>query len=110
MKRFKNFKITATEQDIDEFVAIDDENSNVFQENILEKANRFFEEQQSVNEDENITSDEVESMDVDTTSQMLQAKIFFVTFTQRTSFWKESSLQQKCKLLLVTTMESYSPF
>ena len=33
----------------------------------------FFEEQGLVNEDENITSDEDETMDVDTISQMLQA-------------------------------------
>ena len=44
----------------------------MFQEDILEKANSFFEEQQAVTEDKNITSDEVVSMDVDTTSQILQ--------------------------------------
>ena len=38
----KNINITAREQDIDEFVAIDDENSHVFQEEILEEANSFF--------------------------------------------------------------------
>ena len=42
----------------DEFAAIDDESSQMFQEEILEEANRIFEEQQAVNEDENITSDE----------------------------------------------------
>ena len=31
LKRFKNFYITATEQDIDEFIAIDNENTHVFQ-------------------------------------------------------------------------------
>ena len=30
-KRFKNFNITATEQDINKFVAIDDESSHLFQ-------------------------------------------------------------------------------
>ena len=46
MKRFKNLNITATEQDIDEFVAIDTESTHMFQEEILEEANFFFEEQQ----------------------------------------------------------------
>jgi len=32
----------ATEQGIDEFVAVNDENSHVFQEEILEEANRIF--------------------------------------------------------------------
>ena len=73
LKLFKNINITATEQDIDEFVTIDDESSHVFQEEILEEANRFFEEQQTVNEDENITSDEDEPVAVGITSQRLQA-------------------------------------
>ena len=34
-KHFKNFNFTATNQDIDEFVAIDDETSHVFQEEII---------------------------------------------------------------------------
>ena len=68
MKFFKNFNNTATKQDVDEFVAIDDEVSRVFQEEILEEVNGFFfGEQHAVNEDENIISDE--SMDVDNTSQ-----------------------------------------
>ena len=67
LKLFKNFNITATEQDVNEFVAIDDECSHLFQEEILEEANLFLEEQQAVN-DENITWDEDEPMDVDTTS------------------------------------------
>ena len=41
-KLFKNFNITATEQDIDEFVAIDNETTHVFQEEILEETNLFF--------------------------------------------------------------------
>ena len=40
---------------------------------MLEEANRFFKEQQTVNEDDNITSDEVEPMDIDTPSKRLQA-------------------------------------
>ena len=39
MKLFKKFSITATEQDINEFVAIDDKTSNSFHEEILEEAN-----------------------------------------------------------------------
>ena len=68
MKLFKNFNITATKQDINECVAIDDKSSHLFQEEILEEAN--FVEQQAVNKDENITSDEYELMDVDTASQI----------------------------------------
>ena len=41
-KLFLNFIISATEQDIDYFVAIDDESSHVFQEMTLEEANIFF--------------------------------------------------------------------
>ena len=36
LKLFMNFNIRATEQDIDEYVAIDDEGSHVFQAEILE--------------------------------------------------------------------------
>ena len=55
LKIFKNFDITATEQDIDEFVAIDDGTSHVFQDEILGEANLLlFEEHQSVNKDENM--------------------------------------------------------
>ena len=43
----------------------------MFQEEIRTKP--FFEKQQAVNEDENITSNKDESMYVDTTSQRLQA-------------------------------------
>ena len=68
LKLFKNFNITATKQDINECVAIDDKSSHLFQEEILEEAN--FVEQQAVNKDENITSDEYELMDVDTASQI----------------------------------------
>ena len=32
---FNNFNITATQQDIDEFVDIDDERSHVFEENLF---------------------------------------------------------------------------
>ena len=53
MKRFKNLNITATEQDIDEFVAIDTESTHMFQEEILEEANFFSKNSKSVNEDEN---------------------------------------------------------
>ena len=42
LKLFKNLYITATEQDNDEFVAIDNESSYVFHEEILEDANPFF--------------------------------------------------------------------
>ena len=38
LKLFKKFNITATEQDMDEFVDIEDE-SHVFQEDTLETAN-----------------------------------------------------------------------
>ena len=69
-KCFKNFNITATEQDIDELVTIDNESPHVFHEEILKESNFFFEEQQLVNEDENIASDEG---DVDTVSQTSQA-------------------------------------
>ena len=41
LKCYKNFNITATEQDIDEFVAIDNESTHVFQKEILEEANLF---------------------------------------------------------------------
>ena len=39
---FLNFNITATEQDIDEFLAIDNESSHVFQEEIIDEANCLF--------------------------------------------------------------------
>ena len=42
IKLFKNFNITAAEQDIDKFVAIDDKSSHVFQKEVLEEANLFF--------------------------------------------------------------------
>ena len=45
LKRFKNLNITATQQDIVEFVALDNESSHVLQEDILEEANVFCEEQ-----------------------------------------------------------------
>ena len=41
LKRFKYVNIKVTEQDIDEFVAIDDKSSHVFQEDILEEVNLF---------------------------------------------------------------------
>ena len=44
----------------------------MFQEQILEESNRFIAEQQAVNEKESITSDEEETMDVDTNCQRLQ--------------------------------------
>ena len=45
----------------------------MFQEQILEVSNHFFfAEQQAVNEKESITSDEEETMDVDTNCQRLQ--------------------------------------
>ena len=64
---------TATEQDIDAFVTIDNVNSHVFQYEILEEANFFW------RKNENITSDEYESMGVIYTSQRLQATIFLIT-------------------------------
>ena len=46
----------------------------MFKEEILKDTNRFFfEKQQAVNADENITLNEDKPMDVDTTNQMLQA-------------------------------------
>ena len=66
LKHFKNLNFTATKQDIDEFIAIDNESTHVFQEEILEEVNLFFWEQQLVNDDENITPDEDEPMNVDT--------------------------------------------
>ena len=41
LKHFNNFNITAIEKNINEFVAIDEESSHLFQEEILEEANRF---------------------------------------------------------------------
>ena len=54
------------------------------------------------------TSYEDESMDVDTPSQRLQGSIYLVTFNKGLSVYKENCLEQKCKMLLVTTVESYS--
>ena len=45
----------------------------MFQEEILEETNLFFDEQQTVNQDNNIKSDEDEPMVVDTTTEWLQA-------------------------------------
>ena len=69
LKPFKNFKITVTEQHINEFVAIDDESSQLY---ILEEANLCFQDQGAVNKYENLTSDEDEPMYAD--SQRLQAR------------------------------------
>ena len=41
LKRFKNFNITATGQDIDEFVDIDNEIIHMFQKEVLEEAKLF---------------------------------------------------------------------
>ena len=41
LNSFNNLNITATEQDIDEFVAIGNESTHVFQKEILQKANLF---------------------------------------------------------------------
>ena len=46
-KLFKNFNITPTEQDINEFITIDDGSSDLFHEEILEEANLFLEETNS---------------------------------------------------------------
>ena len=70
LKHFNIFNVTATQQDIDEFVVIDDESTHVSQKEILEIENFFSEEQQIVDGDENITTDE--PMDVDTISQTSQ--------------------------------------
>ena len=67
----------------------------------------FFEEQQALNQDENITSDEVEPMDVDTTSQRLQTSIFLITFTQSLSFWKESCLLNTRQATLTTCFQEH---
>ena len=42
LKLFKNFNITTTEQGVNEFAAIDDESSHLFQEEILEEVKLFF--------------------------------------------------------------------
>ena len=42
LKRFKYVNIKVTEQDIDEFVAIDNESPHVFEEEMLEEASLFF--------------------------------------------------------------------
>ena len=55
LKRFRNFNITGTAQDIDYFVAMDNESTHVFHEVILEEANLFFEEQHLVNKYESVT-------------------------------------------------------
>ena len=48
-------------------------------------------------------------MDVDTTSERLQAsKTLDSVYAKSVIVEGESCLQQKCKLLLVTTVESYS--
>ena len=39
---FQNFNITATQQDVYEFVVNDDEISHFFQEEILQETKRFF--------------------------------------------------------------------
>ena len=41
LKCFENFNITATEQDIDKFRAIDNESTHVLQKEILEESNFF---------------------------------------------------------------------
>ena len=41
-KLFKNFNITATEQDIDEFVAINDESSHMFDKRYIRRSKPFF--------------------------------------------------------------------
>lgn len=63
-KKFKNINFNATLSDIDEFVDIDNENSQKFLEEILEEAYDFFGEQQAVYKEENITSDKDEPMDI----------------------------------------------
>ena len=73
LKLYKIFYITATEQDINQFVAIDYESSHLLHEEILQEEKLLFEETQAVNEDENITSDNNDPMDVDATSQRLQS-------------------------------------
>ena len=58
---FNELNITATEEEINEFVTIDNENSTVFQQEVLDEANRFFEEDQlSVQPDEIYLSEEDE--------------------------------------------------
>ena len=42
LKLFKNFNITATEQDINEFVAIDDESSYFFQRSDIRRSKAVF--------------------------------------------------------------------
>ena len=73
---------------------------------VVEEAKPFFFKQQALNEDENIKSDKDEPMDVDTTSQRLQASN--ILDNVYANVCKKRCLQQKYKLLLVTTMESYN--
>ena len=81
-------------------------------EEILKEANNYFlyflKEQQRVNEDKNITSDEDEPVAVVITSQRLQASNILDGFYAKVPFWEKSSFQQKYKLLLVTTMKIYN--
>ena len=122
LKCFKKFNITATEQDIDEFVDIDNESPH----DIKRSKPVFFEEQQLVNEDENFCffgkkhqfqtlpfatlnvflisdedepfiSDEDEPMDVDTITKLYKLtkpSLQVDKFTQSLQFQKDSCLKQ----------------
>ena len=74
----------------------------MFRDEILEEANRFFfEEHQSVNEDENITSMSMSQWMLILLVKFYKLAIFLITFTLELS-------SAKIKLLLVTAMENYN--
>ena len=86
MNLFKNFYITATEQDINEFVVIDYERSHLFRKEILEETKAFFEDQQ-------IKMRTFHQMMMSQWMFILLVKgnrlaAFLITFTQPLSFWK----------------------
>ena len=62
--------------------------------------------QQAVNQNEKIASDKDVPIDVDTTSQRLQANNIFDIFYAKSVILEGELSSAKCKLLLVATMES----
>ena len=62
----------------------------MFQEEILEEANCFFEDQQAVTEDANITSDKDESMVLIILVKRYKLEKLLIKFTQSMSFWKDT--------------------
>ena len=69
-------------------------------ENNLKKANHSFKEQQAVDEEQNIQTDEDEPVDIWSNSQTKANKLpmLLLMFEQNLSFSLENSLQLKCKL------------